>query len=408
MARTVAVLGGGVGGLVAARELRRSLDPADRVVLVERSPRHVFAPSLLWLLVGGRRAEQITRDLSRLRTRGIELLETEVKALDPESLTVTTTGGEIKADALVVGLGLERTLAAVPGAEGRAHEFYSLEGAERLRRALAGFPGGRVAIAVLGTPYSCPAAPYEAALLVEEYLRRRGRRGEVVVYTPEPYPMPTAGPAVGQALRELLAERGIAFHQVRAVEVRDGALVLADGSEAPWDLLIAIPVHQAPEAVRASPLAGETGLAAVDPRSLATGFPGVWALGDVAALPLPGRHRPEVPLSLPKAGVFAHRQARVAAANVAGYLEGRRGPAETFDGIGFCFVETGGGRAGFGVGRFFAEPAPAVRLLPPARKWHGGKVFFERAWLAWVAGRPWGEAALGVAETWAERYLAGA
>lgn len=406
MARTVAVLGGGVGGLAAARALRARLGETDRVVLVERNPRHIFAPSLLWLMVGERRAEQISRDLSWLRGRGIELVAAEVRAVDPERRAVETTAGPVQADALVIALGLERTLATVPGAEERAHEFYSLEGARRLYRALADFPGGRVAFAVLGTPYSCPAAPYEAALLVDGFLRRRGKPAELAVYTPEPYPMPTAGPAVGQALRGMLQERGIAFHQTRVTEVRDGALVLEDGREAPWDLLIAIPAHAAPEPVRTSPLAGAAGLIPVDPATLATPFPGVWALGDVAALPLPGRYRPDVPLALPKAGVFAHRQAEVVAANVVAHLGGGRAPA-AFDGVGFCFVETGEGKAGFGVGRFFAEPAPEVRLLPPAAKWHWGKVFFERAWLAWVGGRRAGDAALRLAEFWAERYLGG-
>ncbi len=430
MARMVAVLGGGVGGLAVARELRTRLDARDRVVLVERSPRHVFSPSLLWLMVGRREARQIARDLSWLPRRGIELRQAEVRAIDPEGKAVETDAGALAVDALVVILGLERTLSGVPGAAEAAYEFYSLEGAERLRRALAGFEGGRVAVAVLGTPYSCPAAPYEAALLMEEFLRRRGVPCELAIYTAEPYPMPTAGPAVGMALRELLDARGIRFHpQVRVREVRGRSLVFADGGEAPFDLLVAVPLHRAPEAVLASPLAGETGLVPVEPRSLATPFPGVWALGDVAALPLPGRHRPDVPLALPKAGVFAHRQAGVVAAGVAAFLAGRayqgsrsgaeeplpvgspgaRLPGEAgFDGVGFCFVETGEGRAGFGVGRFLAEPQPEVRLFPPARKWHWGKELFERAWLAWAGGSRAGEALTGILSAWPERYLVGA
>ncbi len=400
------VLGGGVGGLVAARELRRRLSREHRVVLVERQLRHVFSPSLLWLMVGARRPEQITRDIGWIAQRGVEVVPGEVRAVDPERRVVETSRGTVKADALVVSLGLERTLDPVPGAAQYAHEFYSLEGADRLRQTLQRFPGGTVAIAVLETPYSCPAAPYEAALLLDAFLRRRGRSFQVAVYTPEPYPMPTAGPAVGQALRAMLEQRGIRLRsQVRVKEVREGTLVLSDGSEAPYDLLVAIPVHRAPEPVRNSPLAGPTGLIAVDGASLQTRFPQVWAIGDVVSLPLPGRFQPDAPLALPKAGVFAHRQAAVVADHVAAHLEGRR-PTSRFDGVGFCFVEAGDGRAGFGVGRFLAEPAPRVRLLSPARRWHWGKGLFERAWLAWVEGRAWGEAMLRVMDTWAERYLA--
>ncbi len=403
---TVVVLGGGVGGLVAAREIRARLSLKHRVVLVERQLRHVFSPSLLWLMAGARTPEQITRDIGWLSRRGIEVISGEVRAIDPERQAVETDRGTVQADALVVSLGLERTLEPVPGAAQHAHEFYSLEGADRLRQTLQRFSGGTVAIAVLATPYSCPAAPYEAALLLEAFLRRRGCSFQVAVYTPEPYPMPTAGPAVGQALRAMLEQRGIRFRpQVRVSEVRDGTLVLSDGSEASYDLLVAIPVHRAPEPVRNSPLAGPTGLVPVDGASLQTRFPGVWALGDVVSLPLPGRFQPDAPLALPKAGVFAHRQAAVVAEYVAAHLEGGR-PSSRFDGVGFCFVEAGDGRAGFGVGWFLAEPTPRVRLLTPARRWHWAKRFFERAWLAWVEGKAWGEAMLHVMDAWAVRGLA--
>ena len=81
--RTVVVLGGGTGGLVAARRLRRSLDATDRVVLVDRSATYRFAPSLLWVLTGARRPEQISTDRRRLRRSGIEVLEAEVLEIDP-------------------------------------------------------------------------------------------------------------------------------------------------------------------------------------------------------------------------------------------------------------------------------------------------------------------------------------
>lgn len=72
--KTVLVLGGGVGGLVAAHELRRHLPAPHRVVLVERSATHLFAPSLLWLMIGVRKAEDIRRPLAPLAQQGIEVV----------------------------------------------------------------------------------------------------------------------------------------------------------------------------------------------------------------------------------------------------------------------------------------------------------------------------------------------
>lgn len=403
--KTVIVVGGGVGGLVAAREVRRRLSPGDRVVLVERSARHVFAPSLPWLVVGWRQPDRIVRDISWLPKQGIDLVVEEAVAIDPENRVVVTAAREVRGDAVVVALGAERSLAGIPGLGEAAHEFYSLEGAERLREALDKFQGGRVAVVIAQMPYSCPAAPYEATLLIEEFLRRRQVEGEVAVYTPEPYPMPTAGPEVGRELREMIEARGIGFHpQVRVLSVEGRGLALSDGTRAECDLLVAIPAHQAPEVVRRSSLAGQSGWIPVDPRTLATRFEGVYALGDVAAVPLPGRFNPDVPLSLPKAGVFAHRQADVVAENVATLVEGGTPPG-LFDGKGFCFVEMGEGRAGFGSGDFFASPAPRVQLRPPGRQWHWGKELFERTWLNWVEGKRSGETIGSVMSAWAEKYL---
>jgi sulfide:quinone oxidoreductase len=82
--QTIVVLGGGVGGLVAATELRKRLPTEHRVVLVDRERQHLFAPSLLWLMVGDRKPEKIARPLERLRRKGVEVIQGEITRIDPE------------------------------------------------------------------------------------------------------------------------------------------------------------------------------------------------------------------------------------------------------------------------------------------------------------------------------------
>lgn len=98
-----------------------------------------------------------------------------------------------------------------------------------------------------------------------------------------------------------------------------------------------------------------SGWVAVDRSSLRTRAANVYAIGDVTGIPL------ENGLMLPKAGVFAHGEAEVAAENIAGRIEGRLGEA-AFDGHGTCFLEVGGGKAGMVRGDFFASPAPSVAM----------------------------------------------
>jgi sulfide:quinone oxidoreductase len=274
----------------------------------------------------------------------------------------------------------------MPGFNEAAHTPYTLQGATRLRDALRPFEGGRVVVAVTGLPYRCPAAPYETAIMLDAYLKRRGLRAktELQMISPEGMPMGTAGSVMGDAIKALLAERDIPFRPLtatRAVDAGARQLVLESGEEVPFDLLVAVPAHRSPQVIRESGLANEAGWIPVDTRSLATPFAGVYALGDVTAIPLPGRFKPDLPLALPKAGVFAHRQGEIVADNLAAAWAGRP-PRATFDGVGACFIETGDGRAGYGAGDFYAAPMPRMRLRAPARWWHWGKVLFEKRWLA--------------------------
>lgn len=391
--RTAVVLGGGVGGLTAANELRSLLGAEHRVVLVERERDHLFAPSLLWLMVGDRRREQVARPLSGLAHRGVELLHGDVTRLDPERRTVIVGERELGYDALVVALGAELAPETFPGYSDVAYDFFDLAGAARLAEALRAYPGGRTVVAVTKLPYKCPAAPYEAALLIDDALRRRGvrTRSEVVVFTPEPQPMPVAGPVLGAAVSELLAGRGIALRTDRTLASIDPAaheLVFTDGVRERFDLLAAVPPHRSPDVVRRSPIANENGWIPVDARTLRTRSEGVYAVGDVTTITL------ENGKPLPKAGVFAHGEARVVARQIAASFGGA--PTTTFDGKGYCWVETGGGRAAFAEGNFYASPAPAIRLRAPGAHWHLGKVLFERSWIGGGLERALAAAALRV------------
>jgi len=365
--------------MVAAQTLRRLLPKADRVVLVEREARHVFPPSLLWLMVGSRSAEAISRPCEHAARPGIELVRGEVSAIDPAARTVRIGDQNIRGDALVIALGAEYAPQAIPGLADAGLCIYTLEGAAAIRDALARFEGGRLVVLTATPQYKCPAAPYEAALLVADYLHRHGRRDQVTMdfYAAEPGPMMVAGPEVSAGVRGMVEACGIGYraeHQVKSVDPQARRIEFANGATAGFDLLLYVPPHRAPEAVKAAGLTNESGWIPVDRHTLATRFPGVYAVGDITVIPL------KMGRPLPKAGVFAHGQAETVAHNIAREWTGR-GEEKRFDGKGMCFIETGGGRAGIGSGNFYAEPLPAVSLRQPGLLWHGAKVLYEKYWL---------------------------
>lgn len=385
-AKTVLILGGGVGGLIAARELRRLLPRAHRIVLVENNATHAFAPSFLWMMTGDRRPGQISRDLHGLVPPGVELSLAEVRAIDPANRQVQTSAQTVSYDYLIVALGAELAPEAMPGLAETAYTFYSFEGAAKLRDALESFSGGTVAVVISALPYKCPGAPHEGAMLIADKFRRRGIRDKVQVhlFTPEPQPMPVAGPALGDAVKQMLDGQNVVFHPLhKLIRVDPQSKTLAFEGKEPfkYDLLVAIPPHRSPLVVREAGLANEAGWVPVERATLRTKFENVYALGDVTMIPIPGRWKQEVPLVLPKAGVFAHAQAEVVAQRIATEIAGE-GKKEEFPGVGYCMLEAGETMAGFAYGNFFAEPSPQVELRRLGKSWHWGKILFEQWWLA--------------------------
>lgn len=391
MKSTILVLGGGIGGMVAANEIRRQLPSTHRVVVVEKNAQHAFAPSFLWLMTGDREPHQIRRPLAGLLRRGVELVQAEVLGIDPVRRTVSTSAAEIAYDHLIVALGADLAPEAIPGLADASQTFFTFEGATRLRDTLKSLSGGRIAVVVSAMPYKCPGAPHEGAMLIADYFRRRGlsSKVEIHLFTPESQPMPVAGPQLGEAVRGMLHAKRIEFHPLHKLTSVDGGareMSFDNGVRLGYDLLVAVPPHRAPRAAVDAGLTNQTGWVPVDPRTLRTSQDGVYAIGDVTAIPIPGRWKPDVPLMLPKAGVFAHAQAEVVAQRIAAEVTGRSYEA-AFCGDGYCMLEAGEDLAGFAFGNFFAEPAPNVQLRQIGKAWHLGKVLFEKWWLAPVGLR---------------------
>lgn len=374
--KTVLVLGGGTGGLVAASRLRRMLDKEHRVVLIDRSPYYTFEPSFTWVMAGRRTLPRISRDLRNLRKKGIEVLTGEITAIDLDAKRVTYARREVEYDYLVVALGAEYSAEAVPGLN-RAWTFYHGDGAEGMREELESFASGRIVCAVPRLPIKCPTAFYEGALLLDAYFRKRKLRDgiEIAVCTPEPTPLPEAGPNVSERVLDLLNSRGITFTgrtEVKSVNHEKKLLNLREGEPAPFDMLVATPVHGLPYVLESTGLAGKDGWIAVDRETLATSAPGVYAIGDCTSVPIATG-------TLPKAGVFAHGEAEVVARNIRAEIAGVE-PIWAFGGQGAYFIDSGDGKGAYIVGNYFKDPVQ-VEFRGPSRIYRWAKAGVERIWL---------------------------
>jgi sulfide:quinone oxidoreductase len=327
----ILVLGAGFGGLELTTQLSDELGDEAEIVLIDKGEGFVFGYSKLDVMFGRTVPEAVVHPYRDVVKPGVRFVQTEIRAIDPVARTVETDAGTFDGDVMVVALGADLDPAATPGLVEGGHEFYTVPGAFALRDVLADFPGGRVIVGVTSTPFKCPPAPSETALLVHDFLTERGLRdrSDVALLMPLPVPIPPS-PVASEAILAAFAARDIEWHPnviVRALDPERKVLLLADGEEMPYDLFLGVPRHHAPAVVQDSGMCVD-GWIPVDPRTLETQFPGVYAVGDVTSV------------GTPKAGVFAEGQAAVvAAAVIARHADAESGVE--YDGTGKCYLEFG-------------------------------------------------------------------
>jgi sulfide:quinone oxidoreductase len=386
--KRIVVLGGGIGGLVTANEVRKRLGKNHKVIIIDKNSEHVSASSFLWVMVGLRKPEEIKKGISRLIENGIEFINEEILKIDPANKIVKTEKRELDYDYLIISLGAALVPETVPGLvdafEGNAHNIYAIEGVTKLRRTLNNFSKGNIMILICSLPFKCPAAPYETAFLLNYFFSLKGIREDIKIklFTPEILPMGVAGPDVGNMMKGMLENAGIEYnfdYKVDSINSEKNEITF-DKGKANYDLLIVVPPHKAPKVAIESGLSDNDWIP-VDKNTLKTKFENVYAIGDVAKIKIPGEWKTGVPLVLPKAGVFAHYEAKVIAENLANEISGKEERVD-YAGQGSCFIEIGNGKAGYGSGNFYSLPNPKVKMYEPSRIWHWGKVLFEKYWLS--------------------------
>jgi sulfide:quinone oxidoreductase len=350
------ILGAGFGGLELATALSETLGDEVDVALIDQNDAFVFGYSKLDVMFGRTTLDAVRLPYRDIAKPAVRFLKETITAIDPQARRVTTDAGVHEADVLIVALGADYDLDATPGLAEAGNEFYSVAGAERMAEVLPGFTRGRAIVGVCGTPFKCPPAPSEAALLLHDYLSARGVREacEISFVIPFGTPVPPS-PETSEALVAAFAERGIEFvpgRRVASLDAGRSVAVLDDGSEMPFDLFLGVPKHRAPDVVIASGMTVD-GYVPVSSSTLETQYPGVYAIGDVATV------------GVPKAGVFAEGAARVVAASLAATLL-RSEPPDAYGGRGSCYIEFGGGRVGRVDVDFLSGPKPTGTFREPS------------------------------------------
>jgi sulfide:quinone oxidoreductase len=371
MKTRVLILGAGFGGLELASRLQETATKEIQVTLIDKNDSFFMGFSKFEVVFGRKSSDQIKSYYRNLHP-GTDFKQGSIQSIDPGSKRITTNAGTHDADFLVIALGADMNFAATPGLLEGGQEFYTLAGAEKLGSILPNFRSGQIVIGILGIPYKCPPAPFEMALQLHDYLSDQGVREQtkirVVSLAPTPLPISKDG---SETILRLFKERGIEFMPstpVVSVDPSSKHAAIKDRDPMPYDLFIGVPVHRTPTVVADAGMAKD-GWVSVNAQNLETGFPNVFAIGDVTKIPVGNA-------AVPKAGAFADRAALAVADEIL-YRVRNSGSPGHFDGTGTCFLEFGGGMVAKVEANFLGGPAPDVRFVGPSKEFRAEKDSFK-------------------------------
>ena len=368
----VLILGCGLAGSTVAVRLAGKVRKRASIRVIEPKQNFQLPASFQWVMMGWRRPSEVQRSLRPLARKGIDIVNDSVEKVSIQKKIVKTKTGEYSYDHLIIATGADYATSLIPGFEEYADHTYDLEHATKFRDHVQKFKGGRLIVAISRVPFKCPPAPYEVALLLEQHFRSTGRKSTVQIFTPEPQPLPAAGPVIGRQMLKLLENRGVSYNPKTVLKRVEKSRIVFDNGEAEYDLLYVVPPHTCPKPIVEAGLTDSSGWVPINPQTLTTKYENVYGLGDVTSVETAHGHVP----FLPKAGVFAIGQAEILADNLAAKITGEN-RTSTWNGNGHCFLATGGEEAAFLQGSFLSNP-PRLEFHTPSEKWYQDRLTFEK------------------------------
>ncbi len=341
----ILIVGGGTAGITLGARLRRTLGGSSLAV-IEPSDRHYYQP--LWTLVGGgvfdkRKSER--REESLIPKGAAWVRDAVTEFLPDENEVVTAGGRRIGYDFLVVAPGIQIDWDAIPGlAESVGGDsvcsIYSYETVDRTWELIRGFRGGTAVFTFPSTPIKCPGAAQKIMYLADDHWRKSRVRDRSRLVFGSAAPSIYGVEQYAKTLRKVVERKGIETRfRHELVEIRPQAreavfenLDTGDQAVISYDLLHVAPPQSAPDFVKRSPLAAESGWVELDKHTLQhVRYPNVFGAGDATSLPTA------------KTGAAVRAQAKVLAENLLAAREGRELPAR-YDGYTACPIVTGYGK----------------------------------------------------------------
>jgi len=372
----IMIIGGGMGGTILANNLARRLQPElksgkVRLSMLSASDKHMYQPGLLYLALGRTTPDELYRDQESLLEPGIKFAVDPVEQFMLDQNQVRTKSGKIyEYDVMAIATGSRMVPETIPGLAENAEFFYTEESAVKMFKRLQAFQGGRVVITV-GVPHKCPMAPLEIAFMLHDYFKDRGILDKVKIHYTYPIGRVHSLENVAKWAAPEFDKLGISYEtlfNMKEVDGKNKILRSEEGTETPFDLLVAIPAHRGMEVIEKNGL-GQGGWIPTNRNKLTMeGRSNVFVLGDTTNIPIS------------KAGSTAHFEAEALGENIAAMVK-LGTPVRDYDGKVFCFIEAGKDRATYAMFDYQNPPDPKA----PTKAMHWFKMAYNK--LYWVSAR---------------------
>jgi len=369
----VVILGGGFGGLSAANEIRNSLDSSKvKITIIDKKDWFMVGFAKLWIMNGSRTFENSIGSLNELSKKQINFMKDEIIEINTKNNYVKTKSENISFDFLIISMGAVLAPEKIPGLIDNGFNLYDHNQLNEINEKLNKIQSGKIAIVIMGMPYKCPPAPFEASLLVDSMLRKRGIRDSVQIdfFSPAPITLPAAGPEVSKQVLDLINSEKITFHNSEKIKEVKSKKLIFENNEYDFDILLAIPPHIAPRVIYNANLAKEPGFIPID-RDCKTPFENIFAVGDVTSLMVIDS------IAVPKAGIFAEGEGITVAKNIISKIELNE-KSLLFDGKGGCFLESGRDTASIIDVDMFTNEKPSTKLTESSSENLSKKIDFEK------------------------------
>jgi sulfide:quinone oxidoreductase len=372
----ILIVGGGTGGTILANNLARRLKPEiktgkARITMLSASDKHMYQPGLLYVAFGRMTTDELYRDQASLLEPGIEFQVDPVEEFSLDKNQVKTKSGKtIGYDLVVIATGSRPVPEEIPGFAEHAINLYTEEAAVKFYQTISKFQGGRVVIAV-GVPHKCPMIPPEVTFCLYDYFKDRGMLDKVQFHYTYPINRLHNLEPVSKWMEGEFAQRGITTETLFNIKEIDGKAKVVrseEGTEAPFDLLVAVPAHRGMQVIEKNNL-GKGGWVPVNKFRLnIEGRQNAFAIGDTTNIPIS------------KAGSTAHFEAEALAENLASIVKTGE-PVRDYDGKVFCFIEAGKDRASYAMFNYTTPPDPK----PPTKSLHWFKMAYNQMY--WASAR---------------------